>query len=396
MQVVQFNTDILRYPYGRHFEPNVSYIIEEAQLRYIKEYELLSGYSIVKQCDAVCDGWQYPKPIESLLVWNTGRIGDQLWTTAVVRKIKQLMPHVEIDVIVQGKEAEVWQHNKDIRSIRFEPVTDTLLNSYDGYLFYDETVAALRSEDQPNCYSVLFEKANLPFDASDCIPNFRTTRTDEFRAYNKIIDAKIGEQMNVGGHFIVGLHTAVDSRNLLSSQVTSIIRGLSNFSKDVRIFGLSTGATGASLQEQVRKMNIPQYVDCNDKLNISEIAAIMNRAACVIAPDSMLVHLAAAMGTATVALMSTCSPESRVATYPYCVPIWKREACPEAPCFWKQDKLFINFSETIECTPCYKANISLCRVAVAVTVTDVLKAVNEATKKKYAGDGFALKELRIA
>lgn len=396
MRKVIFDVDILRYPYGRHFEPHVSYVIEEAQYRYIREYELLSGFEMIKTEEPIQSSWTYPRAISTLLVWNTGRIGDQLWTTAIVRKIKTLLPGVEIDVIAQGREAEVWEKNKDIRNIRFEPVTERLLENYSGTLFYDETISSLRDADQHNCYSILFNEAGLRYEIADCIPNFKPTRADEFRAYNRLHASDEGNTMSIGGHFIVGLHTAVDSRNLLSSQISSIIRGLSNFSKESKIYGVSSGPNGAVLQEQVMKMNIPQYVEVNDKLSISELAAIMNRAACVIAPDSMLLHLAAAMGSATVALMSTCSPESRVSTYPYCVPIWKREACPDAPCFWKQDKLSINFGGTIECTPCYKPNLSLCRVAVAITVTDVLKAVNEATKKKFAGDKYALKELRIA
>jgi hypothetical protein len=66
---------------------------------------------------------------------------------------------------------------------------------------------------------------------------------------------------------------------------------------------------------------------------LRELWALTTRAAVVIGPDSMMVHVAGSMDVPCVGLWGPCNPVNRVKYYKNHFPIWKREACPFSPCF---------------------------------------------------------------
>jgi hypothetical protein len=62
-------------------------------------------------------------------------------------------------------------------------------------------------------------------------------------------------------------------------------------------------------------------------------AFTQDRPAVVVSPDSMMIHVAGCMNVPCVGLWGPVCPANRVAYYRNHAAVWKREACPHAPCF---------------------------------------------------------------
>lgn len=73
-----------------------------------------------------------------------------------------------------------------------------------------------------------------------------------------------------------------------------------------------------------------QLYNCPD---MRHLWSLTSKAAIVIGPDSMMVHVAGCMDIPCVGLWGTCNPHNRVKYYKNHHPVWKREVCPFAPCF---------------------------------------------------------------
>ncbi len=93
------------------------------------------------------------------------------------------------------------------------------------------------------------------------------------------------------------------------------------------------GYTVAFLGEQWEDSTPPQVLDLTGCLSLRQAAALIEQMAAMICPDSGLLHLAVAVGTATVGLFGPIPPQLRTAGYPHCQAVTAAGACPHQPCF---------------------------------------------------------------
>lgn len=100
---------------------------------------------------------------------------------------------------------------------------------------------------------------------------------------------------------------------------------------------------------------------------LRELWALTSKAAVVVAPDSMMVHVAGSMDVPCVGLWGLCAPANRVRYYKNHIPIWKREVCPFSPCF--------SYGGTFPkyCPP--RPNRQVCECLGAVAPENVLDAI---------------------
>lgn len=74
-------------------------------------------------------------------------------------------------------------------------------------------------------------------------------------------------------------------------------------------------------------------VDLTAAVSIRQAAALIEQIDVMICPDSGLLHLAVAVGTATVGLFGPIPPRLRVVGYPRCVALSGAQTCGCSPCF---------------------------------------------------------------
>lgn len=95
------------------------------------------------------------------------------------------------------------------------------------------------------------------------------------------------------------------------------------------------------------------------------------RASIVVAPDSMMVHVAGSMGVPCVGLWGPVAPANRVKYYANHYPIWHNDACPHAPCF----AYTAGFPRY--CPPRGNGTRTVCEVMAAITPSTVVEAVKK-------------------
>ncbi len=93
------------------------------------------------------------------------------------------------------------------------------------------------------------------------------------------------------------------------------------------------GYTVAFLGERWQGLTPPKVVDLTGCLSLRQAAALIEQMTAMICPDSGLLHLAVAVGTATVGLFGPIPPQLRTAGYPHCQAVTASGACPHQPCF---------------------------------------------------------------
>lgn len=94
-----------------------------------------------------------------------------------------------------------------------------------------------------------------------------------------------------------------------------------------------------------------------------------HRPAVVVSPDSMMVHVAGSMSVPCVGLWGSVAPVNRVMYYKNHTAVWRREACPHAPCFGYQST-FPKY-----CPPRGNGR-NVCEVMASIMPADVIDAIN--------------------
>lgn len=102
---------------------------------------------------------------------------------------------------------------------------------------------------------------------------------------------------------------------------------------------------------------------------LRELWALTTKARIVVGPDSMMVHVAGSMDVPCVGLWGLTHPGNRVKYYKNHAPIWKKEACPFAPCFAYAG----NFPKY--CPP--RPNRTVCECLGAISPQDVIDGIKQ-------------------
>jgi hypothetical protein len=103
--------------------------------------------------------------------------------------------------------------------------------------------------------------------------------------------------------------------------------------------------------------------------SLRELWALTTKAAIVISPDSMMIHVAGSMNVPCVGLWGLTKPVNRVKYYVNHVSVWKNEACPFAPCYSYGG----NFPRY--CPP--RKERKVCECLGAISPQDVLTAMSQ-------------------
>lgn len=386
MKKVTFTDRVNSVPQYADFVPSVSYLLSDYDAEGIREFERIAG-SLCMIEDISREQWK-EQGQGTLLIYNTGAIGDQLMTTFAVRKIKERYPDLDIDVACHRHMANVWAGNDDIRSVKFIPIINSFAETYGHVLYWDWI---LRDEKEKNCYEVICELIGEEFRPEDNPrPFLEVSKYDESLAFSScgVKDSETGKLEATRGHIVLGLHSRSKARNLHTMQMVQLVKNLSVWARGAIIYGVSDSDFGAEVQTAIMKLDLPNYIPCHNILNIRQIAVLCYYAGVVIAPDSMLVHLAASQNAPCVALMSTIEPKLRTSTYPLCVPVYKPECCPFSSCNWKETEFLFQIGETMKIAPCYSPSRTMCNNMAGIETKDIIEAAEKAAELKMKFDGY--------
>lgn len=257
------------------------------------------------------------RPTENLrrniVVKRSGALGDVIWTTPLISTLRRQYP--ELNLVVVTAHTDVFIGNPDVDlvcNLQYEPLDDDILIDLD-----------LAYERRRNLHIL------------DAYAEACNTRLTEFspRLYPspQRYQAALARLQPLAGlpniEKLLVLHCAANSPDRIWARenwVELIHRLLQH---DERLFILIVGS-GRDFSAEDLGLVAAQRVQCfTRKLDLMGTAAIVSVADAVIAPDSGVIHVAAAMSTPAIALFGMATPDTRLDDRNVNVAVWAPVEC---------------------------------------------------------------------
>lgn len=281
---------------------------------------------------------------QRVLVIATRRIGDVLLTTPLLRSLHQAWPQAEIDVLVFEHTEGVLLHNPDIHRVITVPARPGFWKhlSFVARLFrrYDLAISTLTG-DRPTLYAWLAGKARIGMLEDDSKQRWkkhvlsRWAAFDNLNTHTVLMNLKLADLLGIRrSHEVVVSWNPSDEERVVSalpfdlrSEAFAVLHMYPKFSykmwrqenwtelaRWLKENGMRVVLTGGNFPDELAYVDkifrtLPDgAVNMAGKLSIAESAFLASRAKIYVGPDTMLTHVAAAVGTPTIALFGPSNP----------------------------------------------------------------------------------------
>jgi heptosyltransferase-3 len=284
------------------------------------------------------------KPHKKILVIVTRRIGDVLLTTPLIRSLRRAWPEAHIDVLVFAGTEGILAGNPDINriiTVAQRPAKREHLRLLTSlWRSYDIALSTL-SGDRPSLYARIAGK----FCAGEVDAGSKnqwkrmllsqTLQTDNINTHTVLMHLKLADVLGVPrSHEVVVAWQAGDEAKVresipfdLDTQAYAVLHvhpmyAYKAWRRDAWVEladwlikqGMRIVLTGGNSAEEIAKVRellglMPRdTVDVTGKLSLSGVAYLLDKARAYVGPDTVVTHLAAAMGTPSVALFGPSNP----------------------------------------------------------------------------------------
>lgn len=355
------------------FEAGRDYVIPNAQLDRLMQDQNIRNrvYKISKlemrvQNFNVQSRQANPGHGRKLLLFNgSGGYGDAILMWPVARILASM--DYEVHIMAEPGNNICWWNFPWIKSVQVSPWLWEMIKLYDHFVFFEAVSNMDEHQDQAHPVDIMLHKIGI--DPRGVDPNLKTVRpvfTGLERESTKQWDAK-----QIGMYQLSATNPV---RCLQPADSVFILTKLCEAFPEIHWLALydefNNQAYKTMLDEKITTMtltNVQPY--CSPGLR--ELWALTEKAKIVVAPDSMMVHIAGSLGTPCVGLWGPISPQNRVGYYKNHHAIWHREFCPHAPCFCYA----IQFPRY--CPPRPTARTT-CELLAGISPTEVVDTVRKA------------------
>ncbi len=315
-----------------------------------------------------------------LLFNGSGGYGDQIITWPFAKILSTL--GFEVHILTDPGNQTCWWNFPWVKSVNITPMPYEHFKMFDYHIMFEALVNSDEHQDQSHPVDVMLSKVGI--DPNQIDPVLKSVEPmftySEIMSANKFAGKKFG---------IYQLSCANPVRSLTPSDSAFMLLQLAEEFPDIHWYAIHDDFVppeyAAMLtcrtckgKDPTDRMDLP-CPSCNGQkllapnielLNaptLRELWAMTTKAKVVVAPDSMMVHVAGSLGVPCVGLWGICNPVNRVRYYRNHVAIWKNKVCPFSPCY--------AYASTFPkyCPPAQKR--SACDVLSAVTPKDVIDAI---------------------
>ncbi len=272
------------------------------------------------------------------------RIGDVLLTTPVIRSMRQAWPEAEIDVLVFENTEGVLLRNPDIQRVITVP-------SRPGFWKHLRLIAGLwrrydlalttQLGDRPTLYAWIAGKTRIGMQDGSRKEQWKQRLLTRWAFFDRInthtVLTNLGLVDLLGikrSHEVVAAWDADDERSVtgllpldMGLEPYAVLHMSPKFSykmwhrdgwvelaRRLEANGIRAVLTGSGAPdemeyvEQIFRSMPAATVNMAGRLSLAESAFLISRAKCYVGPDTALTHVAAALGTPTVALFGPSNP----------------------------------------------------------------------------------------
>lgn len=263
-----------------------------------------------------------------LLVARYGGGGDLMFITGIVRELKRRWPEARIDVICDRKWHFIWTTNRDVRVMSYTSYrggsyfTAAEVEAHDFLLTFEGVIEA-DPAPRGNAFDLFFERAGIDpatVPTENKRPHWTPARGDAKKARRLLRGLDLGDRPTVA----VQWRSNSPIRTYPPEPLWAVCRELADAGHEVLILGRER-----EVPRWARGGHIHRLAETGARIEV--LAALAAEVDLLLGPDSFFVHLAAAVGTPSVALYGPFTAESRVKYYPRCTALEATADC--APCF---------------------------------------------------------------
>lgn len=279
-----------------------------------------------------------------ILVVVTLRIGDVLLSTPVIRSLRLAWPQAEIDVLVFEHTEGILLRNPDIHRVITVPARPEFLEHlrllFGLFRRYDLALTPLTG-DRPTLYSWLAGRMRIGmqdgsrknrwkqhllskwavydhFDTHTVLSNLRLVDLLGIkRSYEVVVEWDFSDEYSAAKALPVDSVTESFAVLHMSPKYPykmwhrdewlALARWLEKNGIRSVLTGSGSPDEMAYVEEIFRSMS-SATINMAGKLSLSESAFLISRAKCYVGPDTAVTHMAAALGTSTVALFGPSNP----------------------------------------------------------------------------------------
>ncbi len=269
----------------------------------------------------------------SLLVIRHGGIGDLLFITPILKELKFKYPSLRITLMARIAYHELFEGF---------PYIDNLINHawpnifslfrHDYILFLDKSIETDKEAKYVNIYDLFSKYAGIILKDDQKIPViFRSKSSMEY--IESIFPLKPKTKVNIGIHVRAGSPVRTPSISFMVKLITEILNRISH----VRIFLLDDKHHSNYVNKIINKIlpycNIYQevYNFASFTRNIQDLVALVSKMDLIVAPDSSVIHIAAAFSISSIGIYGPFPSSLRVKYYPNNISFDAPSDC--APCF---------------------------------------------------------------
>lgn len=362
---------------------------------------------------------------QRLLLYNgSGGYGDQIMTWPFARILASY--GFEVHVLVDPGNVSCWWNMPFIRSVQNIPMQYEQFKMFDYHVIFETVVNAEEHQDQLHPLDQMLRRVGINPDAVDpklkvYHPHFTFLETQaalqfqgkpigmyQLSAANHVrclppndsayLLSKIAEQYpHIHWLALYDKFIPEPYRKAMECQKCAgkgrietetieieippvpVVHDMSNVTADkaleeVKAATQSIAATQGKKKHEICQKckgsgTLRQNIQLYQAASLRELWAVTQRAAVVIGPDSMMIHIAGSLEIPCVGLWGPCNPMNRVKYYKNHYPIWKKEVCKFSPCF-AYAGAFPKY-----CPP--RPNRTVCECLAAVGPSDVIEQLQK-------------------
>ncbi len=290
--------------------------------------------------------WLKQKSPQTILVIITRRIGDVLLATPLIRTLKAAWPQARLDVLVLENTRNILANHPDVHQIISMPdhasKLATLKWTMGLWHRYDLAVSALPS-DRATLYAWLAGKRSIGMLENLPRQGWKKYLLDDWVVFDNVSTHTVSMALALAGRLGLALHhefnvdwTGPDRQRvdaLLAAHSVghdrpyAVLHVYPKFSYKMWHFAgwldlvtwldqqniqvILTGSGDPDEMRYIQKLLAdlpPKTINFAGKLDFAQMAYLLKQARLYIGPDTVATHLAAAMGTPTIALFGPSNP----------------------------------------------------------------------------------------
>ncbi len=299
------------------------------------------------------------------LIIRLSALGDILLTTPIIRCLKKQQPDCKISFLIKEKNQSILKSNpyidhiiifkgklnetlKEIRQSNVEFIID-LHNNLRSSIIKQQLNIPAASFPKLNTQKFIFTltKKNYLPDLHIVDRYFQTVKQLNIQNDQEGLDFFIHPENEINleryqlqkhKYYCIAIGAKHFTKQIPSEKIIQLIRRLNS---KIVLLGDKNDSSKAEIIQQHSNENV---INCCGKLNIEQSASLIQQSKAIITPDSLLMHLGAALGIPVYSVWGNTVPEFGM--YPY---------APKSP-----EIVNIFENKDISCRPCSKIGFKEC------------------------------------